>query len=319
MDSIVTIEHRASDLGEVIKQTQRFIQNSKSANTRIAYQTDWRHFCSWCDSHGLASLPATPQTIAAYISDLAENHKVSTIQRRLSSISQAHEAVEFENPTHTSIVRNTMKGIKRTLGTAPRQMTAAVIDDIRLMVRALPNNLLGVRDKALLLLGFSGAFRRSEIVGLDIEDLEFKSEGIIVHLRRSKTDQEASGMLKGIPYGRRLETCPVKAIETWLEASGIQSGPIFRGVDKHGNLLPNRLCPQAVAIIIKRAAHNAGLDEGKYAGHSLRSGAATTAASSGAEERKIMAMTGHKSVYMVRRYIHLGRLFQDSASSSLGL
>lgn len=192
-------------------------------------------------------------------------------------------------------------------------------EDIRTMVQALPDNLLGLRDRALLLLGFAGAFRRSELVGLDVEDLRLEVQGLVVHLKRSKTDQEGAGRDIPIPYGRNLDTCPVNAIQEWITSSGITSGPIFRGVDRHGNVSSRRLTGRAVANIVKRSAKRAGLDPDNYSGHSLRSGMATSAARAGASERAIMDHTGHTSTTMVRKYIRKGHLWLDCAASVLGL
>ena len=186
------------------------------------------------------------------------------------------------------------------------------------MVATLPDNLLGLRDRALLLIGFAGAFRRSELVSLDVEDVEECAEGLRVTLRRSKTDQEGAGEVKGIPYGRKLETCPVRALRAWLEAAGITAGPIFRSVNRHGQVQPGRLSDKAVALVVKRAAEAAGFDATRYAGHSLRTGLTTSAAAAGVQERDIMRQTGHRSVNMVRRYIREGELFRSNAAAQVG-
>jgi site-specific recombinase XerD len=308
-----------AELLEVGERARDYIQNSKSANTRRAYKSDWEHFSSWCEEKGLTPLPAGPKTVTLYLSDLAGmGRKASTIGRHLTAISQAHEAAGQDNPLHSSLVKYTMQGIKRTLGTAPGQKKAAVTDDIRAMVDSLPDNLLGIRDKAIILLGFAGAFRRSELVGLNVEDIEFHTQGMTVTLRHSKTDQEGEGYRKGIPYGKS-KTCPVLALKTWLDASGINEGPIFRGMNRHGQVLPGRLTDQVIAKVVKRTAEAAGLDPKKYAGHSLRAGLATAAASAGVQERDIMKQTGHRSVQMVRRYIQEGELFKDNAAGAIGL
>lgn len=188
------------------------------------------------------------------------------------------------------------------------------------MVAALPEDLLGARDRALLLVGFAGAFRRSELVGLDLSDLEWRSEGVVITLRRSKTDQEGAGNRKGLAFGRHPETCPVRALSTWLEAASIVEGPIFRGVNRHGELLPGRLTDRQVARMVKKRAAEAGIAHTEaLAGHSLRAGLATSAAMAGVSERDIMRQTGHRSVGMVRRYIREGELFRGNASASVGL
>jgi integrase len=225
----------------------------------------------------------------------------------------------MESPTHAGLVRNTFKGIRRTLGTAPTQKAAALTEDIRRMVEATDAGLIGLRDRALLLLGFSGAFRRSELVGLGVEDCAFTKDGLTVLLRRSKTDQEGQGRRVGIPYGSCPETCPVRTVQDWLQETSISSGPLFRSVSRHGQVQQGRLAGIDVARVVKKLAERAGLDAAKYAGHSLRAGHATAAAIAGASERSIMNQTGHRSAEMVRRYIREGNLFRENSAAKLGL
>jgi site-specific recombinase XerD len=227
-------------------------------------------------------LPAIPGTVAAYIAECAGRLKVGSIQRRLNAITEAHRAVRLESPTHTAIVRNTMKGIRRTKGTAPVQKTAALTDDIRAMVDAKDAGMIGVRDRALILLGFAGAFRRSELVSLTVEDCSFGKDGLTVTLRRSKTDQRGEGRKIGIPYGANPDTCPVRTMQAWMEQAVINAGPLFRSINRHGRIQSGRLSANSVARIVKKLAERAGLDAAKYAGHSLRAGHATSAAIAGA-------------------------------------
>jgi integrase len=217
------------------------------------------------------------------------------------------------------MVTNTMKGIRRTKGTASAQKTPALTDDIRAMVDATDHGLIGARDRALVLLGFASAFRRSEIVGLDVEDCAFGKDGLTIKLRRSKTDQDRVGGKIGIPYGSNPETCPVRVLQSWMEQAGITTGPLFRSISRHGHVQPGRLSGIDVARIVKKLTERAGLDAAKYAGHSLRAGHATSAAIAGASERSIMNQTGHRSVQMVRRYIRDGNLFRENSAGKLGL
>jgi integrase len=212
-----------------------------------------------------------------------------------------------------------MQGIRRKLGVAPSQKTPVLVGDLQRMVRALPDSLLGARDRALLLVGFAGGFRRSELVGLDHQDLDFSRDGLTVHLRRSKTDQEGVGRKVGVPFGSDRATCPVRALQAWLDAAAIEDGPVFVGLTRHGKTTGNRLDGRDVARAVKRAALTVGLDASKFAGHSLRAGLATSAAKAGKSERAIMAQTGHRSVMMVRRYIRDADLFSDNAAAGLGL
>jgi integrase len=244
---------------------------------------------------------------------------VGSIQRRLNAIAEAHKAVGLESPTHHPMVSNTMKGIRRTKGTAPVQKAPTLTADIRAMVDATGTGLISVRDRALVLLGFAGAFRRSELVALDLEDCTFTNDGLTVILRRSKTDQDGAGRKVGIPYGSNPDTCPVRTVKTWLDIAGIATGPLFRWINRHGHVQPGRLSGIAVARVVKKLAERAGLDPAKYAGHSLRAGHATAAAIAGASERSIMKQTGHRSVQMVRRYIRDGSLFRENSAGKLGL
>jgi site-specific recombinase XerD len=302
-----------------LDQVREFIRASKAESTLRGYQSDWRDFCAWCESHSTCPLPASPDAVAAYIAECAGRLKVGSIQRRLNAVAEAHKAVNVDPPTRHATVANTMKGIRRSLGTAPAQKSAALTDDIRAMVDAVDDGIIGTRDRALILLGFASAFRRSELVGLDFEDCAFTRDGLTVTLRRSKTDQQGAGRKVGIPYGSNPATCPVRNVQSWVEAGGVTTGPLFRSVNRHGKVRDRRLSGMDVARIVKKLADRAGLDPAKYAGHSLRAGHATTAAIGGASERSIMAQTGHRSVQMVRRYIRDGSLFRENSGTKLGL
>jgi integrase len=306
-------------LEETARQAWDFIRQAKAANTVRAYRSDWQHFEAWCKVHRLAPLPAAQGTVALYLSSLAQSHKTSTIQRRVSAISQAHQAAGHESPTRALPVRTLLAGIRRSKGTAPATKAPVLTADVRAMLGTLKDGLLGARDRALLLLGFAGGFRRSELVGLDVSDVDFTADGLVVALRRSKTDQEGEGRKVGIPYGSNPDTCPVRSLEAWLQKSGISEGPLFHSVNRHGQPRSGRLTDKTVARVVKRTAQAAGLDPAKYSGHSLRAGLATAAAIGGASERAIMNQTGHRSLGMVRRYIRDGSLFRENAAASLGL
>jgi site-specific recombinase XerD len=302
-----------------LDQVREYIRASKAENTLRGYQSDWRAFCAWCEVQQVCAMPANPETVAAFIAESAGRLKVGTVERRLNAIAEAHKAVGLDSPTHNAMVANTMKGIRRTKGTAPTQKAATLIDDIRAMVDATDAGLIGVRDCALILLGFAGAFRRSEIVALRAGDCAFSKDGLTVTLRRSKTDQAGAGRKIGIPYGSNPETCPVRNLQSWIERAGISSGPLFRSINRHAQVQPGGLSGIDVARVVKKLADRAGLDAAKYAGHSLRAGHATSAAIAGASERSIMNQTGHRSVQMVRRYIRDGSLFRENSAGKLGL
>jgi integrase len=298
---------------------RKYIRASKAENTLRGYRADWREFCEWCEGRDLCSLPANPEAVAAYLAECAVRLKVGTVQRRINAIAEAHKAVGLDSPTHHAMVMNTMKGIRRTKGTAPAQKAPALTDDIRAMVDPAGDGMIGARDRALILVGFAGAFRRSEIVGLNVEDCTFGKDGLTILLRRSKTDQDSAGRKIGIPYGSNPETCPVRVLQSWIELAGITAGPLFRSISRHGQVQPGRLSGIDVARVVKKLAERAGLDPAKFAGHSLRAGHATSAAIARASERSIMNQTGHRSVQMVRRYIRDGSLFRENSAGKLGL
>ncbi len=306
-------------LADVAERAHDYAHQAKAPNTWRAYRSDWRDFAAWCSDHGLPSLPAEPQTVALYLSALAPTHKTSTLRRRLSAVAQAHKAAGHPSPTKAPEVALPWQGIRRTHGTAELGKAPILTADLRALVAALPDSPLGARDRALLLVGFAGAFRRSELVALDVADVEFTRLGLVVTIRRSKTDQEGQGRQLGIPHGADPATCPVRALRAWLDTAAIVEGPIFRPLTRHGAILPGRLSDKAVALVVKRAALAAGLDPRRYAGHSLRSGLATSAAAAGASERAIMNQTGHKSLTVARRYIRAGSLFRENAAAALGL
>lgn len=308
----------SAELAGIVEQAKEYVAQAKASNTLRAYRSDWQDFCAWCAGHGLPALPAPEETVALYLTDLAGRAKAATLQRRLSSIAQAHKAAGFPSPTkgRVSLV---FAGIRRAKGTAQIGKAPVLVADIRKMVATLGADMIGKRDRALLLVGFAAALRRSELVGLDAGDVDFTDEGLIVTLRRSKTDQEGAGQRIGVPYGSTPATCPVRSLKAWMDAAGIASGPIFRPTRRSGEVLSERLSDRAVARVVQRCAERAGLDPTKYAGHSLRAGLATSAAQAGAPERVIMAQTRHKSLPMVRRYIREGSLFRDNAAAVVGL
>jgi site-specific recombinase XerD len=311
-----------TDLAEIVEleeETNAYVRASRSENTLRAYRADWRQFTAWCDQRALAALPAEASTVALYLTASSRSAKTSTLRRRLSSIAVAHRSAGHRSPTEYQLVRATWAGIRRTHGVAEHGKEAALTEDIRSMIANVPATLVGCRDGCLLLLGFASAMRRSELVGLDVDDVRETPDGLVVRIRRSKTDQTGEGREIGIPYGSTPTTCPVRSYRAWVDVSGIERGPIFRPVDRHGNLGTTRLSDRAVALIVKRAAAAAGLDPGRYAGHSLRSGMATSAARAGASEAQIMAQTGHRNLPVLRRYIRRGSLFNDNAAAKLGL
>jgi integrase len=303
------------------RKAAAYAVNAKAPATQDAYRSDWADFVGWCRSRSYPELPASPQTVAAYLAALADVAKATTVQRRLSAIRYAHLISGHPTPTTDPYVREVMDGIRRAKGTRPRQAPAATLDPLRAMLATLPDDLAGRRDRALLLVGFAGGFRRAALCALDRADVTFVSEGLDLLIRKDKTDQAGQGRELSISYGKHRDTCPVRALRDWLDAAGIRAGPIFRGVTKGGKTVrAGRLDPGSVARIIKRAAKRAGLpDADTFAGHSLRSGLATEAARAGATDNAIMEQTGHTDVRSVKRYIRRGRRFTDNVLNQIDL
>ena len=282
-----------------------------SDNTRHAYRSDLRHFLDWG-----GAVPTDDRTVAEYLATHADILSVATLVRRLAAIGKAHTMRGLSSPTSSDLVRMTMQGIRRKHGRPPQQMAAAVKADILAMVAGLGDGPRDCRDRALILIGFAGALRRSELVAITCSDIERVPQGIVMTITRSKTDQEGRGRRIGIPYAHD-RVCPVKALEAWLRVSGINDGPVFRAVSRHGRIGLGALSDKAVALIVKERAEAAGLDPGRYAGHSLRAGFATSAAAAGVPLWKIRAQTGHASDAMLGRYVREGELFEDNAAGTV--
>jgi integrase len=307
---------RLGDLPAIGQRAADFARSARSPATLRAYEWDWADFVAWCDALDLASLPAEPTTVGAYLSDRAGKLKVATLERRRAAIAFYHRRAGHGFDNEHLAIASVMSGIRRTLGSRQDGKAAILTEDLRAMVRTLPDTLRGVRDRAVLLIGFGGAFRRSELVALDREDCQISSGGIVITVRKSKTDQEGRGREVGIPRSKR--TCPVAALEHWLRMAGIEDGPVFCAV-VHNTKPGARLAGKAVADIVKAAAKAAGYDPAKYGAHSLRSGFATSAARAGADIAHIMQQTGHKSVDVARRYVRRGNLFENPASKAVRL
>jgi integrase len=286
-----------------------YIRAAVSDNTRRAYRSDLRHFVDWG-----GTVPTDDYTVAEYLAAHADVLSVTTLIRRLAAIGKAHTMRGLSSPTSSGLVRMTMRGIRRKHGQPPRQMAAAVKADILAMVAGLGDGPRDCRDRALILIGFAGALRRSELVAITCSDIERVPQGIVMTITRSKTDPEGRGRRIGIPYAHD-RVCPVQALEAWQRVSGITGGPVFRAVSRHGRIGRGALSDKAVALVVKERAEAAGLDPGRYAGHSLRAGFATSAAAAGVPSLKIRAQTGHTSDTMLQRYIRDGDLFEGNASA----
>jgi site-specific recombinase XerD len=300
-----------------IELASEFARAEKAEATRWAYRGDFDAFQTWCGDRGVSPLPATAETVAAFLAaEAARGLKPSSIGRRLAAVRYAHRLAGHEPPTNSEAVRATMRGIRRTVGAVPVRKAPVTADHARAMAVAAPQTLRGLRDRALLLLGFAGAFRRSELVALDLADIVECDEGLRVHIRRSKTDQEGQGATIAIVRGSST-ACPVKALQAWLQAADITAGPLFRAVAKGGRVRTARLSDRSVAVIVKRCAGMIGLDPVAYAGHSLRAGFLTSAAARGASVFKMMDVSRHKSVDTLRGYIRDAELFHDHAGTGL--
>ena len=318
MNDIIT------DIKALQEETLLNLQNSKANNTVRAYKSDFNDFGIFCAQNGFKSLPSNPKIVSLYLTHLSTKEaKMSTLKRRLVSIGVIHKLKgHYLDTKHPSIIENIM-GIKRRKGSIQKAKKPILINSLKLIIDAIDQEnkqeIKKFRDRSIILIGFSGGFRRNEIVSLDYDDLDFVPEGLKINIKRSKTDQFGEGFTKALPYFDSSQYCPVISLKNWLDISKITSGPVFRRFLKGSKLSENRLTDQTVAILIKEYLNLAGINSKNYSGHSLRSGFATSAAESGVEERNIMAMTGHKSTEMVRRYIKEANLFKNNALNKIKL
>ncbi len=316
MNNIIT------DIKALQEETLLNLQNSKANNTVRAYKSDFNDFGLFCAKNGFKSLPSEPKIVSLYLTHLStKGSKISTLKRRLVSIGVIHRLKgHYLDMKHPSIIENIM-GIKRRKGSSQKGKKPILISTLKKIINVIDEQnkeeIKKFRDRSIILIGFSGGFRRNEIVTLDHDDLDFVPEGVRINLRRSKTDQFGEGFTKALPYFDNSKYCPVVSLKKWMEISKIGSGPVFRRFSKGSKLSENRLTDQTVALLIKQYLQLTGIDSKNYSGHSLRSGFATSAAESGAEERSIMAMTGHKSTEMVRRYIKEANLFKNNALNKI--
>jgi site-specific recombinase XerD len=316
MSNIIT------DIKALQEETLLNLQNSKANNTIRAYKSDFSDFGLFCAQNGFKPLPSEPKIISLYLTHLSTKEaKMSTLKRRLVSIGVIHKLKgHYLDTKHPLIIENLM-GIRRRKGSIQKGKKPLLINSLKQIINVIDkktdNEIKKIRDRSIILIGFSGGFRRNEIVSLDHDDLDFVSEGLKINIKRSKTDQFGEGSLKALPYFENSQYCPVVSIQKWVEISKINNGPLFRRFKKGSKLSDKRLTDQTVALLIKKYLEMAGINSRNYSGHSLRSGFATSAAESGVEERSIMAMTGHKSTEMVRRYIKEANLFKNNALNKI--
>jgi len=313
---------RAPELDALIEKARGLIARAKSPATLKAYRNDWHDFESWCRAHNLVSLPSTPGIVCLYATDLASYRAVGTITRRLTSITKAHQAAGFKDSPASSrhfLVGETMKGIRRVLGTEQHGKAPLLTADIRRIVASSPNSVLGGRDVALVLVAFAGAFRRSEVAQLRVSDLLFNDDGVVIRLRYSKTDQEGATRQVGIPYSNNPQTCAVRALQAWLSAAKITDGFVFCRVDRSGFVSRRGLHSDSIGKLLKRAAARSGMDVAPLGAHSLRVGCVTQAAMNGVPEYIIQKQTHHKTLATLRKYIRSGEIFRDNAAAGLGI
>jgi len=297
-----------TDVKSLELETLKNLRSSKASNTLRAYKADYKDFAAFCIKHGLKSMPSEPKIISLYLTHLSQTSKFSTLKRRLASISVIHKLSGHYIDTKHPLITENLMGIKRVKGSYQKAKKPILINELKTIVNVIDkdkNEKRRTKNRALILIGFAGGFRRSELVAIEIEDIDFVTEGVKIFVKRSKTDQSGEGMTKGIPYFSYPNYCPVISLKNWIDKSEIKFGKIFNMSDK------------SVALTIKKYAAIAGLDSNKYSGHSLRSGFATSTAELGAEERSIMAMTGHKTTQMVRRYIKEANLFKNNALNKI--
>lgn len=291
-----------------------------SERTRAAYADQWQRFCQWCTEHDETSLPADPAMLAGYLTARSESGwKVSSLGQALAAITHEHVKAGLSSPRDDAEFREMWRGLRRSLVARPDQKAPISTDWLREMLEVLPDGIRGVRDRAILTIGFAGGFRRSELAALTLGDVQFHPQGVELLVRKSKTDQVGHGQVKVIAYGQNPGTCPVRALEDWLELAGLTEGPVFRPIDRHDNIRPRALTAHSIARIVKESARKAGLEPSRFSGHSLRAGFVTTATLGGAPEAAVMDQTGHRSVEMVRRYTRRLDAWKKPASGTLGL
>lgn len=301
-----------------VDRARSFASDARSSSTRKAYAADFAAFRAWADARGLEALPASPATVGVYLGAMADaGRKVATIDRALAGIMNAHNQAGHRLDGRHPAIRDVRAGIRRTLGVAPAKKAPLEDVELRSLLSTLDESLSGLRDRALLVLGWTGALRRSELVALSVADVAFGRDGLVITVRRSKTDQEGRGLEKGLPYAGEPSSCPVRTLRAWLDAAGILEGPLFRSVDQHGHVASEALSDRSVARIVQRTAKGAGLEPSRFAGHSLRAGFATTAARKGKTLDAIMKQTGHRSERVARGYIRHASLFTSNAASGL--
>lgn len=318
------LSNTGTDLQRLIKQAEQYITEAKSTSTRRGYKRDWQQYCYWCSSHNIDPLPARYETIVLYITHLANEHRVSTISRSMTAISQAHKLSGFPSPCAAPIVSEALKGIKKKLGVNQKRAKPLVWVDLKKVIDQTPPTFLGRRDGALLLLGWAGALRRSEVVAIDYEDIEFRPEGMAITIRRSKTDQEGEGYVLGIPLAKEERYCPTTRIRHWIDLARITSGPLFFAIGSAGGKWfyvntqeHHRLSDRMVNEIVKKYVSLAGISPAGYSGHSLRAGFVSEAASKQTPEYSIQLHTRHRSTKILRGYIRNSSIFADNPLSIL--
>ena len=311
-----------TDLKTLKDETLKNLKNSKAINTVRAYKSDFKDFGLFCVKNGFKNLPTDPKIVSLYLTYLStKNVKISTIKRRLVSIGVIHKTKGYYLDTKHPVIIENLMGIKRRKGVNQRGKKPILINELKQIIDVINKEnapeIKKMRNKTLLLIGFAGGFRRNELISLNIEDIEFVFEGVKITLNKSKTDQFGEGFVKAIPHFQNSLYCPVTCLKRWINFSKIETGALFTRFSKGSKITNLRLTDQSVALIIKEYLLKAGIDNKNYSGHSLRSGFATSAAEAGAEERSIMAITGHKSTEMVRRYIKEANLFNNNALNKI--
>ena len=288
---------------------------SKADNTLKAYSADWSDFSDWCHYHGERDLPARPETIVNYLNDLADDAKANTVARRMTAISENHMAAGYtgkNNPAKDALVRTAMEAIRREKGTFQQGKAPILMETLYVLADCFGDDIVSLRDRALIFLGFAGAFRRSELVAIQVEHLTFTSQGLVILVPQSKSDQLGRGTEIAVPYAPDPEVCAVRAVQAWLQAADIHTGPLFRPFTRSHSLRDSQLTDKSVALIVKKYAALAGFNPSSFAGHSLRRGFATSAAQHDVDALTIMRQTRHHSEKMVHRYIEQGNIFKEN-------
>jgi integrase len=316
------VKPRTTAAALAFAKSRQYQDAADAESTLRAYKADLKHYKAWCSENDLLAMPATPETVGAYLATAGVGYSLPTLRRRVAAIARECRVAKCPLDARHPAIRETLRGIGRKHGARPRRAAALTTTDIRKLSEVCGDNIAGKRDRALFLIGFAGALRRSELVGLDVEHVSWTQDGLSLFIKRSKTDKEGAGAEIAIPKGSVEQTCPAVALRAWLADSGLEKGPLFRKVNRGGKVEEKRLNPDAVRQVLLKRAAQAGLKWKWYeplSPHSMRAGFVTTAYRNGVPDEEIMGHTRHRSLTTMRSYVRRAKLNRSSPAGRVGL